>query len=77
MLPPDSYFSFVQIGDSTEVMYFVAKTEKEMLEWLAACRHGKGFSEGPRGHYCMHQGCQREGEWSSGYRVGFVDLCTC
>lgn len=27
-----------QIGDSAEVMYFVAKSEHEMAEWLAACR---------------------------------------
>lgn len=32
---------FMQIGDNTEIMYFVAKTEKDMEEWLAACRHGK------------------------------------
>lgn len=31
----------IQIGDNTEIMYFVAKTMKEMEEWLSACRHGK------------------------------------
>ena len=39
----------MQIGDNTEIMYFVAKTEKEMNEWLGACRHGKNKS-------CIMQG---------------------
>ncbi len=30
-----------QIGDNTEIMYFVAHTEEEMLQWIDACRHGK------------------------------------
>ena len=32
-----------QIGDNTEIMYFVANTEKEMEDWLQACRHGENI----------------------------------
>ena len=35
-------FFFQQIGDNTEIMYFVARNEEEMTQWIAACRHGKG-----------------------------------
>lgn len=34
-------YTLSQIGDNTEIMYFVARTEEEMLQWISACRHGE------------------------------------
>ena len=31
----------MQIGDLTEIMYFVAHSQEEMDEWLRAFRHGE------------------------------------
>jgi hypothetical protein len=33
-----------QIGDLTEIMYFVAHSQDEMEEWLRAFRHGKNHN---------------------------------
>ena len=37
----NAWMYLTQIGDLTEIMYFVAHSQDEMEEWLRAFRHGK------------------------------------